>query len=275
MRFSTNKIIFGLSAIGLFLYAEKCTFANTIFTFVQATPNDATVNISGDGGVTYENGYAGTYQGSINGKTFNVYCTDFHHNVSNGQSFLVNTDYKATDSAGSLSSNGFYTGGTASAMNSSDYKIKVNSVTTAQRASRIAWLTDNYQYAANSAFASGLSGSKDFYKNQAAINCSIWDIVQDGGDGITNGSLILDSSGQSTYGGLVSYFEALAAQHDGYVSNTVSWIQSQRDANYAHYQDFLTSSPVPEPGVTATLISLGLAAGFLGIRKKSKKDLIR
>jgi len=263
----------GFASFGLAVLTATPSRAQSTFTLV-GTGNSDTMNISYNGGASYEDGYVGEYTGSLNGTTTNVFCTDISNDINVGQSYAANTSSMVTDAAGALSG-GYYSGGLASAMNANDYGalFPSGSLTASQRASEVAWLADTYLGATASTFASGASGSTSLNDNMAGVSLSIWDIVQDGGDGLNKGSVVTESSTQAAMGGLVSYYEAQASAHSNFSSDVVEWIQAPRSADGSHAQDFLAVVPnvvaAPEPSVWMT--GLTLAGGIGGAMFRGRR----
>ena len=100
--------------------------------------------------------------------------------------------------------------------------------------------------------------------NLAAVNLSIWDIAQNGGDGLTMGTF----QAKDFNIGLVDSFETLAAQNQGYASGTAEWIQAPVAADGTHKQDYVTNAAVPEPA-TLPLLLVGLSGlGFWAAKRR-------
>ncbi len=216
--------------------------------------------------------YAGRYKGQLgSGPATNIFCVDPAHEINVGDTYAANTQYNITGPAGALNG-GYYAGGLASALTDGD----IASVTLTQaggRASEVAYLADTYL---NAASFSGASGSTDVNANLTGLGLSVWDILQDGGGGLTSGQLRTGASDAAAYGGLVSYYEGVAAAHTGYTSQTAAWVQAPQSAGGGHMQDFVYERPapapqaVPEPGTPAFLFSLGLVAGGFWLRRRRR-----
>jgi len=212
--------------------------------------------------------FAGRYLGMVNGgPVFNIFCTDVTHDIGWGQSYLTLLDPgKITDSAQLRDGQGYYNGaapgGLASALTALDYKPDNLGAgtfgTVGKRASAVAWLADTYMTAAISSHQA------------AGIQLAIWDILQDGGDGIGAGLFESDFSDSS----LVNTYEGQAALHTSYTTTGAYWIEAPRDASYAHLQDFVTTVQgpgtlnVPEPGALGLLAGSGAAGLLLAFRRK-------
>ena len=97
---------------------------------------------------------------------------------------------------------------------------------------------------------------------------SIWDILQDGADGLNVGSFRTNGAAQTTYGSIVNYYETQALGHSSYVTQSTIWIQAPESGLGVHAQDFATNTP--EPGRLAMCIGMGISGvGFL-IRKRRR-----
>lgn len=234
------------------------------FSFVNDLSDAQTVSVSGDGGASFSNVYAGRYKGQLDSDPIiNIFCTDFNHEIRTGDQYQANTNYRVTDAAGPLVG-GYYNGGLASALNAQDYKPG-GSLAASARAGQIAYLTDTYLGAAN--FGNGFS----LQDNLAAINLSIWDIAQDGGDGLGAGSLRATGLGD-----LAGTYLTEAAGHGGYTSQTAAWIQAPVAYDTTHKQDYVTKTvaAVPEPG-TFPLLLLGLTGmGAWAARRRRTLSLV-
>ena len=258
------------AALALSLTGAGAAQAQTqTFTFVNDMSGSQVVTLTDDGGKSYFNGYAGRYEGQIgSGPVSNIFCVDISHEIHAGDTYAANTQYTITNPAGSLSG-GYYGGGLASALTDGD----IASVTLTQantRSSEVAYLADNFL---NAASFSGASGSANAVDNLTAINLSLWDIVQDGGDGLSAGQVQAGASDASAYGSLVSYYEGLAALHTTYASDTATWVQAPQQTPGQHLQDYVYEKPVgpqavPEPGMPTVLSCLSLILGGLWLRRR-------
>ena len=268
-----SKTQIGLSAAVLvaILGGTGSAHAQTqTFSFVGALPGSQGVYVSSDGGKTYEDAYTGRYHATLNGAPINIFCVDISHDIHNGDTYAANTQYHITDAAGPLSGS-YYKGGLASAITTNDLgSVTVTAPQAAARASEVAWLADNYLNA--SAFT-GVTDTNSV-DNLTAVNLSIWDIVRDGGDGISSGQ-VQATNLNSSLSGLVSYYEGLAGGETTYQSATATWIQAPESASGGHMQDYVYEKPatpgvqpVPEPGVPTMLLCLGLVVGGVALRRK-------
>ena len=243
------------------------------FTFSSDLSGSQVVTLSQNGGQTASQVYAGRYKGQFgSGPATNIFCVDAGHEIAVGDAYAANTQYNLTGPAGALNG-GYYGGGLASALTDGDI-ASVTLTTASGRAGEVAYLADTYLNASN---FSGASGSTDTGLNLTGLGLSVWDILQDGGDGLTSGQLRTGASDAAEYGGLVSYYEGVAAAHTGYTSQTAGWIQApQSAAGGGHMQDFVYERPgvaaapqaVPEPGTPTFLFGLGLAAGGFWLRRR-------
>ena len=242
------------------------------FTFSDDLSGAKVVTLTDNGGANYFSGYAGQYKGQIgSAPTTNVFCVDVSHEIHSGDTYAANTQYAITNPAGSLSG-GYYKGGLASALTDGDL-ASVTMTQAGTRSSEVAYLADNFLDATS---FSGASGSADAVTNFTALNLGIWDIVRDGGDGLSAGQLQAGTPDATTYGGLVSYYEGLATQHSSYLSDTAYWVQAPQQTLGQHLQDYVYEKPagpqaVPEPGMPTTLSCLALVVGGLWLRRRRRQ----
>ena len=257
MQFSTRH--WPLLAGATLLLALSRPSAAQTFTYLGDYSNAEVVDISTDGGATFFDAYAGQYKGQLgSGPAINIFCTDVNHGVQTSTPYQADTSHKVTDAAGPLVGS-YYNGGLASALTPTDYKPS-GSLSAADRASEVAFLSDNYLNATAATFKNGLS----LQENLAAVNLGIWDIVENGGDGLTTGTFQVKNFDF----GLVDSIEAQAAGHETYKSATADWIQAPVAKDGTHAQDYIATPAVPEPA-TLPLLLVGLAAlGFWAARRR-------
>ncbi len=267
-------------ALALTLGAAAGAAAGTptqTFTFSSDLSDTRIVTLTENGGQSTFDGYAGRYKGQLgSGPVSNIFCVDISHEIHPGDTYAANTQYNLTSTAGAFGG-GYHAGGLASALTDGD----IAGVTLTQatgRAGEVAYLADNYL---NATSFSGASGSTSVQDNFAALSLSVWDIVQDGGGGLTSGSVRTGASDASAYGGLVGYYEALAGGHTDYTSTTAGWIQAPEATFGQHFQDYVYEKPapasapqaVPEPGLPAVLSCLALVAGRFWLRRRAAAHL--
>ena len=264
------------AAFALVLGGASAAHAQT-FTFVGAGDSKI-VTVSDNGGTSHIDGYAGRYKGQIgSGATTNIFCVDVNHAIHNGDTYAANTQYAITSAPVTGLSGSYYQGGLASALTDGD----LASVTVTQasaRSSEVAWLADNFL---NAATFSGASGSTDLVDNLTAVNLSIWDIVNDGGDGMAAGHMQAQAKDPGGYIGLVGYYEGQAAGQTSYQSSTAMWIQAPQTTLGQHLQDYVYEQPgnssapqaVPEPGMPAFLSCLSLVVGGLLLRRHRRQAI--
>ncbi len=274
--FSKTSVGLTAAALIVILGGAKGASAQT-FSFSGALPGSQVVTVSSDGGISYENAYAGRYHGILAGDPINIFCVDITHSIHTNDTYTANTQYHITDAKGSLSGN-YYAGGLASAITTNDLgSVTVTSIEASHRASQVAWLADNYL---NANSFSG-SGDTDLTNNLTAVNLSIWDIVRDGGNGLGSGQVTAKNLG--SLGNLVSYYEALAGNQTTYQSSTAMWIQAPQSTSGDHLQDYVyvkkgsnsgTPQPVPEPGVPTMILCMGLVAGAVVAARKRRMTAV-
>ena len=265
------------AALALVLGGASAAHAQTqTFTFV-GSGDSKVVTLTDNGGTSHIDGYAGRYKGQVGaGPTTNIFCVDLSHEIHNNDTYTANTQYQITSAPVTGLTGSYYQGGMASALTNGD----LASVTVTQasaRSSEVAWLADNFLNA--NAFT-GASGSTDLTDNLTAINLSIWDIVKDGGDGMTAGQMQAQTKDAGGYLGLVGYYEGLAAGKTNYTSSTAMWIQAPESTLGQHLQDYVYEQPgtpngppqaVPEPGVPTMLFCLSLVVGGLMLSRHRRQ----
>jgi hypothetical protein len=229
------------------------------------------VKLSSNGGATFSSAFqVGVYSGSLSTVpgSIEVFCVDVYHFLGTPFDTLVNLG-KVTAAAEALQASGYYEdgagngGGLASAMTAADYNPTLpgpNAAfdTVAERVDAVSYLL--HKYLNTAAFAAG-----DYAKAQLAI----WDILQDGGDGMGAGSIQATDTSNVTID--ISAVLADVAGKAG-VSRP-EWIQAPREGSPPkpgkHVQDF-GWDPVPEPAFYQ--MSALLVLGGLGLwRRRSKK----
>ena len=266
--------------------------ADTVFTFNNNLSGAEVVGLVGANNQPF-GVYAGRYQAQIGpaqgqGPISNIFCVDFTHEIQLGDYYTANTQQLLTAPAGTLT-NGYYNGGLASALNSSDYS-PTGTMAASQRADEVAYLADNYLNATSITFTGGASGSTDLNNNLAAVSLSIWDIMQDGANGLGTGSVQLWNPAGTQYSSLYNYslltsltgyYETQAAANAGYQSNTAYWIQAPRNSSDGHDQDYVIEggggviphgpAAVPEPASLFPMLlgMSGLAALAVARRRKA------
>ena len=155
------------------------------FTFSGDLSGSQVVTLSQGCGSASSQVYAGRYKGQLgSGPATNIFCVDAGHEIAVGDTYAANTQYNITGPAGALNG-GYYAGGLASALTDGD----IASVTLTQasgRAGEVAYLADTYL---NATSFSGASGSTDTGLNLTGLGLSVWDILQDGGGGLTSGQI--------------------------------------------------------------------------------------
>lgn len=273
-----NKTAFGLTLLAcaaLMIAATDATQAGTQqFTVIGAElTRDLHINNGGAGVGNPYNGTArvGRYTGKFaDGTAVTMFCVDARH--FDGTPFttldaasipLVSdgaTAYNAT--ARFYEANGVY-GGIASALTKDDY-IPTNGIVpsaadAALRASQVAYLVDKW---GNATFATVNAGRDQM----AAVQLAIWDILQDGGDGMQLGSFM--SNANSYYAAVNAVLADASSIDSSYVGSAI-WIEAQRGATAgAHVQDW-AYTPVPEPVFMQMGALVGLSGAGLLRRRRS------
>ncbi len=266
-------LIAGLLALSLMTACSQGAFAygTQTFTFLgYGNPGiigtNVTISLDGSSRAVY----AGRYLGKFNDSpAFNIFCVDVRHTINWNASFttLVTLGRTMDPAYPWQPATGFYEngpqgapGGLASALTEADYKpvFSPGSLNVTQRSRAVAWLGSTYLSANLTA------------QQAAAIQLAIWDIVQDGGDGLAAGSFQVSGNGVASLA--PTYIsEAIANAGWGGPDETV-FIQARRPLGPGdHLQDFIFHNPgtyiqvvpIPEPvffqfGTLAGLGGLGL-----------------
>lgn len=293
LKSKATAALFAMTSLALCSLPQGARAQTVNFTFTSAGTSDI-VDMDGIGNV-----YAGLYMGELGTTSINIFCTDFTHDITVGppdNKYTGDTTYYATDAAASdnpltygLNSNGFYDGGLASAMTATDYETaNLASGVATKRADAVAYLAD--KYINNSSLASSyFTGSTTATQQYAAVSMAIWDIVQDGGDGLNTGQVKLDNTSQLLfYGNAVNQIEtdAFTQISSSYTNSDIDWLQSQRSTSlvngkYAHLQDYVYYNPnanhhiipsAPEPSFPMLLLSFGVIGGGFWLRRRQESN---
>ncbi len=261
-------------AIGSFVAGLPCYAQIVNFTLLPYEDANL-VRLSTDGGMTFFKTDAGRYTGQFgSGPITNIYCDDLNHGIYSGGQYTASTQYMITSPSGPLV-NGYYQGGLASALTNGDL-TSVGTAEAQKRSSEVAFLADTYLYD----YSYSSLAEEDL--NQSAIGLSIWDIVQDGGDGLSAGQVQAGAADAATYGTLVNAYENEASVFaSNYQSGTAIWVQAPVDALGNHQQDFVyvpsevppnaPYPPVPEASTTVSfglLLALGLGGAVIAAKRK-------
>lgn len=272
--------VFGLAAMAA---APKSDAQTTNFLLTGDISETAQVNVTHDGIVAnVSNVRVGRYKMTFNaGPVVNGWCTDILHGISFGTGYTANALFSGTDPIAASNANGglnsatggYYPGGLASALVNGDFTT-VSSPTAVARAASASWLADTYLNTTD--FNPVGSGNTAFQPNISAIQLSIWDILQDGADGVNNGLVRTDATGSTAYSSLVTFYEAQALSHNNFSTSALKFVQAPVNftapSTFVHAQDFLSRTSVPEPGAVAMFVGTGVV-GMMGLsmRKRAKK----
>ena len=232
--------------------------ADTSFKFLTgATDRSGTAYISTNGGISYEDVYLGQYQiqlgSGTNAKSLFTYCVDVQHDILVGdttRSKLINF----TDSKSGFATAGYNNGADAAAKQ--------------KNANAVAYLLDSY-----------LNHSITTAKS-IDVSLSIWDIVNDNGNGLTAGKFQVKADGgtsitASNYTDVVTDVNQLiktAYSADPKKIGGVTWVDNPKLIDgTTRYQDYgiHTLDAVPE---FSTLLGFGslLALGGVATFRKRK-----
>ena len=236
----------GLALLGGFCAAPVAR-ADTPFQFLTGNTDRAgTAWITTNGSQltpTYENVYAGQYQIQLGSgstaRTLYTYCVDVQHDIFEGdQTTATLKDFTAPAS-------GFAT---------ADYNHASPTHTKQQNAEAVAYLLDTY-------LNHTISTAKS-----VDVGLSIWDIVNDGGDGLTQGDLraLVSAPILTDVSGLIQ--EAYTHQAQAatiWVSNPK--LNTPGNTRYQDYGLHATDYPIPEASTRLSLgalLGMGIVAGF-------------
>jgi hypothetical protein len=241
------------------------------FQLTGATADTQLVTFTDDGKT--ETGYAGLYQGTLNGQPINVFCVDPTHEINVGDSYAADAANLATSGPDTTITGGYYTGGVGSELTSLN-ATPGETLTAAQQAARgneIAWLADNFATTAINPFANYSFASTDLSTDYAAVNMAIWDEAEDGGAGFAagDGPFTDTTAADSGTVTLANDFLNLASSESNYASSTAYWIQAPgQDAT--HLQNYIMATPEVSPGLIS---GLGLCGVMLAIGLKRRRQL--
>lgn len=266
-----SAIVLG-AILSLALSGARTASAQTTFHLLNNTSESQVVTLSLDGS-NYGGYYAGRYWGTLdNGPAFRTFCVDAKHHIGFDDTYLSDPTHSLTDPAGPVVGS-YYNGGLASALVNGDI-ANVSSSSAAERANMAGWLVNRYLNATAATFSGGFTGSSSLLMNLAALQISLWDIIDDGANGLAAGTVLGDGTTQASYGGLVSYFETQAAAHSNEASPYVKFIQAPISGpNLDHAQDF-TTQITPE-GNSLLMLLAALAVPGIGILLHRKRQSVQ
>jgi len=242
------------------------SFADTLANYtLTGAGNSNVATLSGDGGATTVTGYAGRYTGQLGGNDINVFCVDLNHDINFGQGYAADVSHSISDASGAQNGD-YFNGGLASALDSGYYNPGPGPLTNQQRADEVGYLIHAY----DNAKAANFHNSYDLTTNETAVSLSIWDIIADGGDGLTHGKMVSDAGTASTYGSLVSNLETQAQNYKNSQFLDVTWIQAPTSGGLQGFGYTNYVAPVPEAG-TVAIFGLMLIGGVLTLRTRGKQ----
>ncbi len=118
---------------------------------------------------------------------------------------------------------------------------------------RAAWIYENYNPGVDSDEAG------------AALQLALWDVIHDGGDGLSAGNVQLDPAGSTSLRAVAS---AIVSASEGRSSNNAT-ILHNASFDGAPAQTLITSAiPTPEPG-TWVMVTVGLCLAGFGRHRRS------
>lgn len=206
-----------------------------------------TLHFSENGGTSEIAGWTGVIQVRFDGQPssgfYDTLCVDLFHNIS------VNTTYQVT----------------------------AQGLTTIANGGRVAWLYSNWISLGS---MQGLANSLGISSNEAGmgLQLAVWDIIHDGGDGLSNG-LIRATTASNGFAGTntnvvraANHLEQISANQlsteASIYLDAVNGIRTQRQISvpFALLTTSNAAAETPEPG-TLAMAGFALAALALGRRK--------
>lgn len=275
-----NKSIVLAGIVSAVLLPAGGAQAQSLFHLLNDVSETENIGIIENGGAA-QSVSTGRYHVTLGtGPVINAWCTDESHNINFDGSYQADITHHVSDASGALSgpsSGQYYQGGLSSALNAGDYVSPApTSAQATARADEVAFLIDAFTNSTAVTFSNS-SIDTNLKDNLAAIQLSIWDIVQDGGDGLASGTFQSNLSKGDKRNLLVGYYESIASQNSSYTSDTSTWIQAPVTSG-KHLQDFATSSTpgqirvadVPEPGSFAMIAGLCVSGTGLAFRRRTR-----
>lgn len=280
-----KAVVVAMGVVGAVACGSPSARALSVVPFTFLSPNNGYTSGSVTVHLSYQNQdeyvWAGRYNAKVNNIAEEIFCTDFVHNIG-----PYNDSYNTLASLGDLTKspsdilraltgdNGKYYyqdasghgGGLISALTSGDYHVTPPGLPLAARVNRVGYLSDTF-----------LNSSTLTKQQFGGLQIAIWDIIQDGGDGLSAGDLRAGvnaggSDGAQAIAWATTYLGLLGTgAYDNRTPSHSLWIQSPRDSSNPlgdHKQDFVYTR-VPEPAYVQMAALLGL--GGLGLLRSRRR----